>query len=95
MVEPIDCPNECLRPMKGCARHLGCCSRIWNCASNRGAIFTYVALSCNIALVKAVELIGQALSRDGTVLKLVHRSDEYIILANGKSLMPRRRPLFL
>jgi spermidine synthase len=40
--------------------------------------------------VKAFELLGQALSRDGTVLKLVRRSDEYIILANGKSLMSSR-----
>jgi spermidine synthase len=40
--------------------------------------------------VKALELIGQARSRDGTVLKLVRRSDEYIILANGKSLMSSR-----
>jgi spermidine synthase len=37
--------------------------------------------------VKPLELLGQALSRDGTVLKLIRRSDEYIILANGKSLM--------
>jgi spermidine synthase len=37
--------------------------------------------------VKAVELLGQALSRDGTVVKLVRRGNEYIILANGKSLM--------
>jgi hypothetical protein len=42
--------------------------------------------------VKAVELIGQARSRDGTVLKLVRRGDEYIILANGKSLMSRWAP---
>ena len=40
--------------------------------------------------MKALELLGQALSRDGTVLKLVRRSDEYIILANGKSLMSSR-----
>ena len=40
--------------------------------------------------MKAIELVGQALSRDGTVLKLVRRSDEYIILANGKSLMSSR-----
>jgi spermidine synthase len=40
--------------------------------------------------VKALELVGQALSRDGTVLKLVRRGDEYIILANGKSLMSSR-----
>jgi len=37
--------------------------------------------------MKPLELLGQALSRDGTVLKLIRRSDEYIILANGKSLM--------
>jgi len=37
--------------------------------------------------VKRLELLGQALSRDGTVLKLIRRSDEYIILANGESLM--------
>jgi spermidine synthase len=55
-----------------------------------GAIFTYVFLSCNIPLVKPLELLGQALSRDGTVLKLMRRSDEYIILANGKSLMSSR-----
>jgi spermidine synthase len=40
--------------------------------------------------VKPLELLGQALSRDGTILKLVRRSDEYIILANGKSLMSSR-----
>jgi spermidine synthase len=34
-----------------------------------------------------LELLGQALSRDGTVLKLMRRGGEYIILANGKSLM--------
>ncbi|MGB9069126.1 MAG: hypothetical protein WCC21_11210 [Candidatus Acidiferrales bacterium] len=37
--------------------------------------------------MKPLELLGQALSRDGTVCKLVRRGDEYIILANGKSLM--------
>ncbi len=40
--------------------------------------------------MKPLELLGQALSRDGAVLKLVRRSDEYIILANGKSLMSSR-----
>jgi len=53
-------------------------------------VFTYVFLCCNITLVKTLELLGQARSRDGTVLKLVRRSDEYIILANGKSLMSSR-----
>jgi spermidine synthase len=37
--------------------------------------------------VKPLQLLGQALSRDGTVLKLIRRGNEYIILANGKSLM--------
>jgi len=54
------------------------------------SVFTYVSGSCNITRVKALELLGQALSRDGSVLKLVRRSDEYIILANGKSLMSSR-----
>jgi spermidine synthase len=40
--------------------------------------------------VKPLELLGQALSRDGTVLKLIRRDDEFIILANGKSLMSSR-----
>src|ERR1700689_3363306 len=40
--------------------------------------------------MKPLELLGQAFSRDGTVLKLIRRSDEYIILANGKSLMSSR-----
>jgi spermidine synthase len=37
--------------------------------------------------VKAFDLLGQARSQDGDVLKLVRRGSEYIILANGKSLM--------
>ncbi|HTZ98855.1 MAG TPA: hypothetical protein VMB02_00900, partial [Candidatus Aquilonibacter sp.] len=40
--------------------------------------------------MKPVQLLGQALSRDGTVLKLIRRDDEFIILANGKSLMSSR-----
>ena len=40
--------------------------------------------------MKPIELLGQALSRDGTVLKLTRRAAEYIILANGKSLMSSR-----
>jgi spermidine synthase len=40
--------------------------------------------------VKPLQLLGQALSRDGTVLKLIRRSDEYIIFADGKSLMSSR-----
>ena len=46
--------------------------------------------SCTITPVKTLELVGQAVSRDGTVLKLVQRGNEYIILANGKSLMSSR-----
>jgi len=37
-----------------------------------------------------LEVLGHAFSRDGTALKLIRRSDEYIILANGKSLMSSR-----
>ncbi len=37
--------------------------------------------------MKHLELLGQAVSRDGTVLKLVRRTNEFIILADGKSLM--------
>ena len=40
--------------------------------------------------MKTLELLGQAVSGDGTVIKLVRRSDEYIILANGKPLMSSR-----
>jgi spermidine synthase len=54
------------------------------------SIFTYVFPSGNIVPMKPLELLGQAFSRDGTVLKLIRRSDEYIILANGKSLMSSR-----
>jgi spermidine synthase len=40
--------------------------------------------------VKPLELLGQTLSSDGTAIKLVRRGNEYIILANGKSLMSSR-----
>jgi spermidine synthase len=40
--------------------------------------------------VKPLQLIGQGISQDGTVLKLIRRSDEYIIMANGKCLMSSR-----
>ncbi len=57
--------------------------------AGRGAVHFLLILSSLVTspFVKAFELLGQALSRDGTVLKLIRRSDEYIILANGKSLM--------
>jgi spermidine synthase len=40
--------------------------------------------------MKPWQLLGQTLTPDGTVLKLVLRGDEYIILAKGKSLMSSR-----
>lgn len=40
--------------------------------------------------MKTLELLGQTLTLDGTVMKLIRRSDEYIILAKGKSLMSSR-----
>jgi hypothetical protein len=54
------------------------------------SIFTSAFLSCNIALVKPVELLSQILSPDGTVMKLIRRGDEYIILADGGILMSSR-----
>ena len=40
--------------------------------------------------MKPFELLGQTLSPDGTVMKLIRRSDEYIILADGSILMSSR-----
>ena len=40
--------------------------------------------------MKLLELLGQTYSPDGTVMKLIRRGDEYIILASGKSLMSSR-----
>jgi spermidine synthase len=40
--------------------------------------------------VKPLELVGQTLTPDGTDMKLTRRANEYIILANGKSLMSSR-----
>jgi spermidine synthase len=40
--------------------------------------------------VKPFELLGQALSPDGTVLKLMRRGDEYLILAGSAILMSSR-----
>jgi spermidine synthase len=45
---------------------------------------------CNIALVKPFELLGQAVTPDGSALKLVRRGDEYLILADGAVLMSSR-----
>ena len=40
--------------------------------------------------MNALELLGEAVGDDGTDLKLVRRGNEYIILANGRSLMSSR-----
>jgi spermidine synthase len=40
--------------------------------------------------VKPIELLGQTFSPDGTVLKLIRRGDEYLILADGAILMSSR-----
>jgi hypothetical protein len=40
--------------------------------------------------VNPLELLGQAETPDGADLKLTRRGNEYIILANGKSLMSSR-----
>ncbi len=50
----------------------------------------YIWRRCNIAFVKPFELVGQTLSPDGTVMKLVRRGDEYLILADGAVLMSSR-----
>src|SRR5437867_2911920 len=42
------------------------------------------------ALVKPMELLGQTVTPDGTDMKLTRRTNQYIILANGKSLMSSR-----
>jgi spermidine synthase len=40
--------------------------------------------------VKPFELLGQTLSPDGTVMKLIRRGDEYLIFADGAILMSSR-----
>jgi spermidine synthase len=40
--------------------------------------------------VKPLELLGQTFSPDGTVVKLIRRGDEYLILADGAILMSSR-----
>jgi spermidine synthase len=55
-----------------------------------GPIFTSVFRSCNIALVKPFELLGQTISPDGSVMKLIRRGDEYLILVDGAILMSNR-----
>jgi hypothetical protein len=40
--------------------------------------------------VKPFELLGQAVTPDGSALKLVRRGDEYLMLADGAVLMSSR-----
>jgi spermidine synthase len=40
--------------------------------------------------VKHFELLGQTVSPDGTIMKLIRRSDDYLILADGAVLMSSR-----
>lgn len=40
--------------------------------------------------MKPMELLGEMTTPDGTLMKLIRRGDEYIIFANGKSLMSSR-----
>ena len=40
--------------------------------------------------MKPLEILGQTITPDGTNMKLTRRDNEYIILANGKSLMSSR-----
>jgi spermidine synthase len=40
--------------------------------------------------VKPFELLGQTLCPDGTVMKLIRRGDEYLVLADGVTLMSSR-----
>lgn len=51
---------------------------------------TWVSISCEITPVKPLELLSETRTPDGTDMKLTRRSNEYIILANGKSLMSSR-----
>jgi spermidine synthase len=51
---------------------------------------TKISFPCEITLVKPLELLGETVTPDGTDMKLVRRDHEYIILANGKSLMSSR-----
>ncbi|HWF13982.1 MAG TPA: hypothetical protein VG272_09635 [Candidatus Acidoferrales bacterium] len=40
--------------------------------------------------MKPLEILGETLAPDGTILRLARRDTEYIILANGRSLMSSR-----
>src|SRR6202035_5157913 len=63
---------------------------MWIGAVGERSIFTSVFLSGNITLVKPFELLGQARSPDGTLMKLTRRGDEYFILVDGAILMCSR-----
>src|SRR5438093_13736021 len=51
---------------------------------------TEVLFSPESTFVKPLELIGQTLTPNGIDMKLTRRANEYIILANGKTLMSSR-----
>ena len=51
---------------------------------------TSVLFSIEITFVNRLELIGETLTPNGIDMKLTRRGNEYIILANGKSLMSSR-----
>ena len=53
-------------------------------------VFTYISVSYTIARVKPLELLDQTISPDGTLLKLVRRGDEFLIVADGITLMSSR-----
>lgn len=53
-------------------------------------IFTWAGLSYTITRVKPFELLGQTISPDGTVIKLILRDDEHLILADSAVLMSSR-----
>jgi spermidine synthase len=52
--------------------------------------FTCALPSYTIALVKSFESLDEARAPDGTVMKLVRRGEEYVILADGAPLMSSR-----
>jgi len=45
---------------------------------------------CTIAVVKPFELLGETVSPNGSVMKLVRRGDEYVIVCGGAVLMSSR-----
>jgi spermidine synthase len=49
-----------------------------------------VFLSYEIKSVKPLDVLGETLTADGTILRLARRDTEYILLASGRSLMSSR-----